>query len=115
MSLVGSSRICGYSKMEPRAVKPAMARTAARASDAAARRALVRLGVGMVMVCSWRSRSSAGSDGRAVAIPGESGGKRFAGGCGSGAEGGAELGVVDDPGAGELVEGVQVLPHLGFE
>ena len=43
MSAVGDSRICGYSKTEPRAVKPAMARRAAAAMAAAARRRVVRV------------------------------------------------------------------------
>ena len=43
MSAVGSLRIWGYSKTDPRAVKPAMARRAAAAMAAAARRRVVRV------------------------------------------------------------------------
>ena len=59
MSAVGSLRICGYSKTDPRAVKPAMARRAAVAMAAAARRRVVWV-VWAAMVGSFRVVLSGG-------------------------------------------------------
>src|SRR4029453_16915472 len=55
MSAVGSLRICGYSKTEPRAVNPAMARRAAAAMAAAARRRVVRVGMARSLLGTGRA------------------------------------------------------------
>src|SRR4029453_7175614 len=65
MSAVGDLRIWGYSKTDPRAVNPAMARRAAAAMAAAARRRGVR-------VVMW---SPSDRSGRSLVLGGDPGGE----------------------------------------
>ena len=115
MSPVGSSRICGYAKTEPSAVKPAMARSGGEGERGRRRGGRWSVEVRWSWMAPWWSgwsvaRTAARSRYHASVVASAS-----SRGVARSPKRGAELAVVDDPRVGELVERVQVLAHLRLD